>query len=167
MKKLILNIVIFFISNLVLSQTIRLAYNDTIKLFDVTIKTKGDSIRYDEYAYYKDDTSKIAWIKHINNGKTVGVYREFFINSNTYKKQIYNNLGRKNGIYQEWNNKSELCVSGQYKNDKKDGTWLYIKAKRHEVYRNGIKHGRWRIYEGKTPWTLYVYRNDTVKRIKK
>ena len=167
MKKALLNIIIVFIGNLLLAQTINLPYNDTTKSFEVIIKVKGDSIKYDEYAYYKIDTSKIAWIKHISNGKIIDVYREFFINSRTHKKQIYSYLGVKNGIYQEWNNKGELTISGQYKKGKKDGTWLYIKDKRHEVYKNGIKHGRWRIYEGKVPWTLYVYRKDTIKRIKK
>lgn len=167
MKKILLNIIVVFIGNLLLAQSINLPYNDTIKSFDVIIKVKGDSIKHDEYAYYKTDTSKIAWIKHINNGKTVGVYSEFFINSKTHKKQIYNILGQKNGVYQEWDKNGKLIVSGQYKKDKKNGTWLYIKDKRHEVYKNGIKHGRWRIYEGKVPWTLYVYKKDTIKRIKK
>jgi len=167
LKKIILNTIIVLISNLLFSQSISLPYNDTIKSFDVIVKTKGDSIKYDEYAYFKKDSSKIAWIKHVSNGKTVSVYREFFINSKTHKKQIYTYLGLKDGIYQEWNSKGELTVSGQYNKGKKDGTWLYIKDKRHEVYKNGIKHGRWRIYEGKTPWTLYVYRKDTIKKIKK
>ena len=162
-----LYIILVFISNIVLSQTITIPYNNTLKEFAVIIKHKGNSNIYDEIAYYKSDTSKIAWIKHINNDKTVGIYREFFTNLRTYKKQIYNQLGQKNGIYQEWDYNGKLVVSGQYKKDKKNGTWLYIKEKRNEVYRNGIKHGRWRIYEGKVPWSLYVYRKDTLKRTKK
>lgn len=167
MKKIILYYLLILIGNSLLSQTITIPYNDTLKQYDVIIKNKGNSNIYDEIAYYKSDTSKIAWIKHLNNGKTVGIYREFFINSKTYKKQVYNQLGEKNGIYQEWDYNGNLIINGQYKKDKKNGTWLYIKEKRNEVYKNGIKHGRWRIYEGKVPWTLYVYRKDTIKRIKK
>lgn len=155
------------VNNLLFSQSICLPYNDTTKMYDVIIKTKGDTLNYNEFAYYKDDTTKIAWIKRINNGKIVGVYQEFFINKHIYKKQVYNSLGQKNGVYQEWDKNGKLIVSGQYKRGKKNGTWLYIAEKRHEVYKNGIKHGRWRIYEGKTPWTLYVYRKDTLKKVKK
>ena len=89
------------------------------------------------------------------------------MNSKIYKKQVYNQQGQKHGVYQEWNEKGELTISGNYKRDKRNGTWLFIKERRNEVYRNGIKHGRWRIYEGKVPWSLYVYRKDTLKRTKK
>lgn len=167
MKIILLNIVIVFLGEILFSQNILIPENDSIVLYNVIIKKTGNNINYDEYAYYKLDTSKIAWIKHVKNGKIVGVYKEFFINTKTYKKLVYNKIGQRYGVFQEWNENGELIISGQYKKDKKNGTWLYIKEKRNEVYKNGIKQGRWRIYEGKVPWSLYVYRKDTLKRVKK
>lgn len=163
--KIFFYILLFFISNYCFSQTIILPHNDTNITYTLIIRTSGDSVNYTQTAYFKKDTSKIAWIKYFVDTNKVGVCREFFLNGNTYKKVIYDTQGKKNGIYQEWDENKKLTVSGKYKNDKKQGVWLYFKEKRNEVYKKGIKHGRWRIYEGKEPWSLYVYKKGKLVKI--
>jgi hypothetical protein len=149
------------------SQTINLPIGDSILSYPIIIKHIGDSTKYTEYAFYKTDTTKIAWKFFVNNNDTLGIYREYFLNGNTLKKLVYGLDGEKNGIYQEWNEEQKLAVSGKYRNNKKQGQWIYFLAKRNEVYKKGVKHGRWRIYEGETPWNLYVYKKGKLVKVKK
>ncbi len=160
-------IFLVFLVKLGFSQTITLPHNDTTIVYDIVIKTKKDSIKHKETAYFKTDTTKIAWIKYFVDTNIVGVYKEYFLNGNTHKKIIYYTNGKKNGIYQEWDENKKLTISGKYKNNMKVGVWMYFKEKRNEVYKKGIKHGRWRIYEGREPWSLYVYKKGELVKVKK
>ena len=166
MTKPFATIIFILIIKISTSQHIAIPVNDTIVEYPVIIKTKGDSLKYFELAYYKNDTSKLAWKKLINNDKIIGVYKVYYPNGKLYKKVVYDLSGKKNGIYQEWDSNGNLIVYGQYKNGLKNGTWQYHKEKRFEVYKKGLKHGRWRIYEGKVPWTLYVYKKDSLIKVK-
>jgi antitoxin component YwqK of YwqJK toxin-antitoxin module len=160
-------IFLILVTHLSFSQIITLPHQDTSITYQIIIKSIGDSTKHTETAYFKKDTSKIAWIKYFVDTNQVGVYREYFFNGNTYKKIIYDYHGKKNGIYQEWDENKNLTVSGKYKNDKKQGVWMYFKEKRNEVYKKGVKHGRWRIYEGKEPWSLYVYKKGELVKLNK
>ena len=166
MNKTIIILFLFF-TCYSFSQTITLPFQDTVKTYSVIIKSIGDSVKHTETAYFKNDTSKIAWVKYYIDTNIVGVYREYFPNGNTYKKVFFDHNGMRNGIYQEWDENKQLTVSGKYKNDKKQGLWIYFKEKRNEVYKKGIKHGRWRIYEGKKPWSLYVYKKGELVKVNK
>ena len=166
MMKRVIIILLFLIGNYSFSQTIILPFQDTTKTYKIIIKTVGDSTKHTETAFFKIDTSKIAWLKYFVDTNMVGVYKEYFFNGNTYKKIVFDLNGNKNGIYQEWDENKNLTVSGKYKNDKKQGVWMYFKEKRNEVYKKGIKHGRWRIYEGRKPWSLYIYKKGELVKVK-
>jgi len=158
-------IFLFLFTHLSFSQTITLPHQDTTITYRVIIRSIGDSTKHTETAYFKNDTNKIAWITYYTDTMIVGVYREYFFNGNTYKKIVYDFKGKRNGIYQEWDENKNLTVSGKYKNDKKHGMWMYFKEKRNEVYKKGVKHGRWRIYEGKEPWSLYIYKKGELVKV--
>ena len=160
-------IFLIFVTHLSFSQIITLPHQDSIITYQVIIRSIGDSTKHTETAYFKSDTSKIAWIKYFVDTNVVGVYREYFPNGNTYKKVFFDHNGKRNGIYQEWDENEQLTVSGKYRNDKKQGLWIYFKEKRNEVYKKGIKQGRWRIYEGKEPWSLYVYKKGKLVKVNK
>ncbi len=154
MKIILLLTNILFITNLFSQNT-----NDS-----VFIKINGNT----ETAYYKQIPQQKAWIKHLNNQKkTVGVYLEYYKNGKLKRKIVYNTKGIKHGEYMEFAPDGSISVSGMFKNGKKHGLWQYFKLKRNEVYKNGKKHGRWRIYEGTVPWSLYIYKHDSLIRVKK
>ena len=78
-------IFLVFLVKLGFSQTITLPHNDTTIVYDISIKTEGDSTKHKETAYFKTDTTKIAWIKYFVDTNIVGVYKEYFLNGNTHK----------------------------------------------------------------------------------
>ena len=153
----------FVFATTLFSQEIVINTGDSVLIESLIVKKEKNK----QTSYYKQDTSCIAQIAYFSGSDTIGTYLEFYPNGKLYRKIIFDLNGLRHGDYRVFSPKGNLLVSGQYRHGKKQGLWYFVKKKRYEVYRKGKKHGRWRIYEGTVPWTLYVYKKDSLVRVKK
>ena len=115
-------------------------------------------------AYYSNDT--LAYYYKVNKSFPSGNYKCFFPNGQLQHKAVFINK-KLYGDWMSYSEEGELLVSGFYKDGRKDGHWYYFKEGRIEVYKNGVKHGRWRVNEGWTPWTLFKYKKGVLVKVKR
>lgn len=114
--------------------------------------------------YFENDT--LAYTYKLYKGHPSGLYKTFHLNGQLQHKAVFINT-KLYGDWMTYDEEGTLIVSGFYKMGRKDGEWVFFKEKRIEVYKNGVKHGRWRIYEGWTPWTLFKYKKGVLVDVKR
>jgi len=114
--------------------------------------------------YFKNDS--LAYSYKLYHNKPSGIYKVYHFNGQLKFYGIFVN-GKLDGIWKEFDNTSKLIVSGNYKLGLKDGIWYWFDKGVVEVYKNGIKDGRFRIDEGWTPRTLFLYKNGVLIKIKR
>lgn len=106
-------------------------------------------------------TGKIKSIGGYRNGKKEGVQREYDNNGEVINSSIYNNgiklaegiydeQGRRQGLWKYFFVTGEIKEQGSYKNDKKTGTWKYFflngEVEQIGEYVNDLPEGTWRWF---------------------
>ena len=106
-------------------------------------------------------TGRLKSIGGYRNGKKEGVHREYDDQGNVTGSQVYSNgimlaegiydeQGRRQGLWKFYYETGELKEQGRYRNDKREGTWKYY-FKDGEIeqvgdFANDLPEGTWRWY---------------------
>lgn len=114
--------------------------------------------------FYSNDT--LAYTYKLYKGHPSGVYKTFHMNGQLQHRAVFINT-KLYGDWKSYDENGQLLISGFYKAGHKDGHWYFLDEDRIEVYKDGVKHGRWRINEGWTPWTLYKYKKGVLVNMKR
>lgn len=127
----------------------------------VLVKDADELAKIDIRREIDPNTGKIKYMGGYRNGKKEGVHREYdengrVINSQIYKSDIllaegiYDEQGRKQGLWKYFRLTGELKETGKYKNDKKIGIWKYffLNGEIEQVgeYVMDLPEGVWRWY---------------------
>ena len=95
---------------------------------------------------FHPDGQKISEQEY-EDGLPIGHWKEWHENGQQWKDEFYED-GLKNGTSKHWRTDGAIVFDGQYKNDKKDGEWIYYyhvqdKKKSEGRYVAGNKVGQW------------------------
>lgn len=167
--KIVSTILSFFLCFTALSvlaqqDSISVSYEDTTIKYAVVYK-KLDSLETHKLtAYYKLDTSQIAFRKNYFYGKQSGVYKAFYPNGSRMIFSIYQ-LGKLNGDFSKYDSTGKLIEKYKYKNGLKNGYSVNVKEKSQGRYLDGEKHGKWEYEVGTPLYNKQFY--DRGKKVEK
>ena len=128
------------------------------------IKSEGkyiNNIKVGEWNYY----FKNGLLNQKGNyllGKEEGEWNWYFKSGKLHKKEFYID-GLQDGILTEYNDSGKIITTGNFKQDFKEGKWIYEVGDHKEigVYKNDLQEGEW-IYYYKNEQIMFkgFYKND-------
>ncbi len=145
MKKILINVILVFITLTVQSQIKKIELenrNGTYYKIGEEIPFTGES-----YTFYSEN-KKETYTEFID-GELNGVMKKWFLNG---KIEVSGKMvkGKKNGNWIAWFSNGNKLREGKYKDNKEEGifTWWYEngKLKKRGNYKNGSSNGKWTWY---------------------
>ncbi|MBP9160898.1 MAG: hypothetical protein KBF49_08615 [Flavobacteriales bacterium] len=120
--------------------------NDATVAYAVEYAPMQDVERFRLEGKYAFDTTRTAVQIDYKRGKPSGIYRAYYPDGKPLIFAVYG-WGSLHGDWTEYDPLGRITVKGQYRMDKRDGTWAFRSQGIVGHYKDGEKHGSWKYYE--------------------